>query len=1161
VPLTPLHTTEPIAGYTVTERIGAGGYGEVWRAEAPGGLVKAIKFVYGYLSDERAARELKALNRIKQTRHPFLLSLERIEVVDGQLVIVTELADMSLKDRFQQCLDAGHSALPRDEVLTYLRDTADALDYLTEAKLQHLDIKPENILLLGGRVKVADFGLVKDIQERTCSMLGGMTPVYASPEVFDGRPSRHSDQYSLAILYQEMLTGVLPFPGTTSAQLAAQHLHSRPRLEPLPESDRPVIARALSKDPTQRFASCREMVECLLAGGIAKPRAETPPADPTRDTTPVSTQVTEAGPIPASPLRRTPTPAIDSQHMTEALGALGSTNKTNERPSRSSWVRPAPAAPVTVDLPPIEVPEDALGLRPTLIVGVGGTAAWTLRRLRARLQERFGSLSDLPTVQMLLLDTDSKDLAAAAGGDDRSGLDPRDTLLLPLRKPQDYRNESRDMLRWLSRRWLFNIPRSLQTEGLRPLGRLAFVDQAEECFKRVRLALERMTTDEALATAHAATGAPIRNAQPRVFLLANIAGGAGGGMALDLMFALRGILASQGFDEFGLCSILAHSTSRKPSAKDLAIANTHACLTELRHYLHVSGYPGEASCGLPAWSAGGEHPPTYVVHMGDELSGGDFRAATDSLAEYLYLDIATPAGAALDRCREPVEKAEEPPPAVRTFGIHRVGCSESAIPLTLGEVLCRGLFDLWVGERSRRDRPSGSSSSSSNGEAPAPSTDPIDSLVAKTLEDAQLSASRLLDEIRDSFGQALNGQLEPLVEERLAAAGADVAALPKLLESLVSALGLGTLAAGDDVSINVPLELEALIRHRGAEGIEKIQHAVLACVETPEWRLAGAGLARQKFVEALSRAEAAALEAREQAQLELDCWLSVATHSPAAGRRGRVAPAPRSAIEQKSNLIEYVRLRLDALAAGGAAGLFKSLAQRLSALGDRLTDYRRDATRLAGSFDPPPGWAGTGSLQPSQIQGLDKISLAVVTSVRSRLPALAADLDARVQRDYLARQGGLLAMLGRGADAQRQFVSVLRGLARKVVRKALQEIDVTRIVLDTAAEEGQPGGGLKRCLEQAQPKLLACGGGRRLLMLAPESPTSQTLPGIVEQTCQQRPTLQADVDCDLVACSEVENVPLDGIAALLVDDAPQCAELARRLHTRVDVEWCDMVGD
>ena len=130
--------------------------------------------------------------------------------------------------------------------------------------MQHLDVKPENLLLVGGRIKVADFGLVKDLQDVNSSIVGGMTPVYAAPELFDGRPSIHSDQYSLAIVYQEMLTGVLPYEGRTTAQLAAQHLHGRPRLDRLPASDEPTIARALAKDPEQRFSGCRDMIEALL---------------------------------------------------------------------------------------------------------------------------------------------------------------------------------------------------------------------------------------------------------------------------------------------------------------------------------------------------------------------------------------------------------------------------------------------------------------------------------------------------------------------------------------------------------------------------------------------------------------------------------------------------------------------------------------------------------------------------------------------------------------------------------------------------------------------------------------------------------------------------------------------------------------------------------
>ncbi len=103
------------------ERIGAGGYGEVWKAEAPGGIAKAIKVVYGYHDDERATRELNALNRIKEVRHPFLLSLERIELVDGHLVIVTELATSSMKNLFEQYRQSGLPGIPRGELLAHLR--------------------------------------------------------------------------------------------------------------------------------------------------------------------------------------------------------------------------------------------------------------------------------------------------------------------------------------------------------------------------------------------------------------------------------------------------------------------------------------------------------------------------------------------------------------------------------------------------------------------------------------------------------------------------------------------------------------------------------------------------------------------------------------------------------------------------------------------------------------------------------------------------------------------------------------------------------------------------------------------------------------------------------------------------------------------------------
>ena len=111
---------------------------------------KAVKIVYGYYDDEFASQELKALERIKGVRHPFLLSLERFEIVNGRLAILTELADMSLDQRLRQCRAEGLPGIPRDELLRYMADAAEALDFLSQRhNLLHLDIKPENLLVLG----------------------------------------------------------------------------------------------------------------------------------------------------------------------------------------------------------------------------------------------------------------------------------------------------------------------------------------------------------------------------------------------------------------------------------------------------------------------------------------------------------------------------------------------------------------------------------------------------------------------------------------------------------------------------------------------------------------------------------------------------------------------------------------------------------------------------------------------------------------------------------------------------------------------------------------------------------------------------------------------------------------------------------------------------
>src|SRR5262249_51229161 len=128
-------------------------------------------------------------------------------------------------------------------------------------------------------------------------------------------------------------------------------------------------------------------------------------------------------------------------------------------------------------------------LRPTLCIGVGGLGSEVIRQLRHRLALRFGDAHRMPIFRALLIDTDRNNFQRTGTANEPSAWQPHEVLHPPLYRPDHYRNHSADLLQWLDRRWLYNIPHSLSTEGMRPLGRLALIDHVAEVLGRVDLAV------------------------------------------------------------------------------------------------------------------------------------------------------------------------------------------------------------------------------------------------------------------------------------------------------------------------------------------------------------------------------------------------------------------------------------------------------------------------------------------------------------------------------------------------------------------------------------------------------------------------------------------------------------------------------------------------
>jgi eukaryotic-like serine/threonine-protein kinase len=219
--------------------------------------------------------------------------------VNNDLVMVMELADGQLLDRFRECRAQGQRGIPRDELLGYLRETAEALDMMgSKYGLQHLDVKPENIFTVSGHAKVGDYGLVRRMDlVNSANSHAGFTPKYTPPEVLRGTVDIRSDQYSLGLVYAELLVGQFPYSGRSAQQLMMQHVSGIADLSGLSARDRLVIGRVLSKDPADRFPSCIAFVGELTAMAERQPTPSVGSSGPVLNT-PVLRVVGHKLPLP-----------------------------------------------------------------------------------------------------------------------------------------------------------------------------------------------------------------------------------------------------------------------------------------------------------------------------------------------------------------------------------------------------------------------------------------------------------------------------------------------------------------------------------------------------------------------------------------------------------------------------------------------------------------------------------------------------------------------------------------------------------------------------------------------------------------------------------------------------------------------------------------------
>ena len=267
--------------YTIDRELRRGGMSAVFLAQdCKHGRAVAIKVLNPELAasvgPERFLQEIQLAARLN---HPHILGLYDSGSEDGMLYYVMPYVEgESLRERLDR-----EQLMSIEEAVHHGRAIASALDYANRQGVVHRDVKPENVMLYEGEAMVMDFGIAKAASAISTTALTqtGMvvgTPAYVSPEQaagevhLDGR----SDQYSLACVLYEMLTGELPFSAATSQGMMSKRFTETPRplralRAAIPENVEQAVMRAMALEPSGRFATAGQFAFALVSAGTSTP--------------------------------------------------------------------------------------------------------------------------------------------------------------------------------------------------------------------------------------------------------------------------------------------------------------------------------------------------------------------------------------------------------------------------------------------------------------------------------------------------------------------------------------------------------------------------------------------------------------------------------------------------------------------------------------------------------------------------------------------------------------------------------------------------------------------------------------------------------------------------------------------------------------------------
>jgi len=284
--------SRPLDGYTIKRAIYRGGFGEVYYALTDAGREVALK-----LLQNNTEVELRGVQQCLNLSHPNLVTIFDVRTDgDGDHWIIMEYVAGETLDA---AIHRHPDGMPLEKVRQWLSGMSQGVGYLHERGIVHRDLKPGNVFSDEGVVKIGDVGLSKFItpSRRSAQTQSVGTVYYMAPEVANGKYGMEVDVYAMGIILYEMLTGSVPFEGESTGEILMKHLSEKPDLDKLPPRLRPVIGKALEKDPAARFATIVQSHEAFEQAAIGRYKPGEPAHAQTVPPQAAASQHTSAQPV------------------------------------------------------------------------------------------------------------------------------------------------------------------------------------------------------------------------------------------------------------------------------------------------------------------------------------------------------------------------------------------------------------------------------------------------------------------------------------------------------------------------------------------------------------------------------------------------------------------------------------------------------------------------------------------------------------------------------------------------------------------------------------------------------------------------------------------------------------------------------------------------